>query len=288
MLVKVDDRAELSAAEQEFVQCLRNCSITGLALVDLRIGTQRGTRQISAVIWTTQGILVVEALGFRSRQGGVLTVSADQPWRVGAAVADLDLDLGVNAIARLEGAVGEVQSAFARTQYDPGQICGAVVLVPHRGVVLRPGRETVRPGIDVVVTQSAETTELRIFLENFAPGPPRWTRGRVSAATQALIGWSPDRAELADAGFAEKIADPIERRFPGTQWRLSGRLTDLLGWGVLVVAVSGMLVVLVAIVGSLMADAPAAGPAAPPTSTVEPTVPAPAGPVECWPLQPDC
>lgn len=290
MLVKVDDRAELSAAEKEFVACLRQLPTTGLAIVDLRIGTQRGTRQIGAVIWTPRGVLVIEVVGFRSRQSGVLTVSPDRRWQVGEAAADLELEFDVNPIRQLESAVREVELTFERATYDPGQLCGAVALIPMRGVVLRPGRETVRPGLDVVVGNAVESTELRIFLENFAPGPPRWTLGGVCAATRALTGWAPDRAELIAAGFEDKLPEPPKtpRERPGWRHPDSGRTQDIIGWAVLGVAVLGVLIVLGAIAGSLLADGPAAEPAAPST-TVAPTVPAvPGGPVECWPLQPGC
>ncbi|MEU1985925.1 nuclease-related domain-containing protein [Nocardia sp. NPDC019395] len=289
MLVKVDDRAELSAAESEFVECLRQLPSTGLAIVDLRIGTRRGTRQVGAVIWTPQGILVVEVIGFRTKQSGMLTVSTERPWRVGEATADLDVGLGGDPVNRVESAVREVQVAFERATYDPGQLCGAVVLVPMRGAVVRPARETLRPGLDVVVGNAADPTELRIFLENFAPGPPRWTLGRVCAATRALTGWAPERGELITAGFEDKLPEPAKsprRRIP-LRRPDSRRVHDVIGWSVLTVAVVGVLVVLVAIIGSLLADGPAAEPAAPSSST-QPAAPPPAGPSECWPLQPDC
>lgn len=288
MLVKVDDRAELSAAEREFVECLRQLPSAGLAIVDLRVGTQRGTRQIGAVVWTPQGVLVVEVVGFRSEQSGILTVSTDRPWQVGDTAADLDLDLGADPVHRVEGALREVRLTFERAAYDPGDLCGAVVLVPYRGAVIRPARETLRPGLDVVVGTVADPTELRIFLENFAPGTPRWTLGRVCAATRALTGWAPERGELIAAGFEDKLPEPPKQpraRLPRSPD--SGRVHDLLGWAVLAVAVVGMLIVLAAIAGSLLAESPAAEPAAP-TSSAEPTVPPPAGPVECWPLQAGC
>ncbi|NKY37418.1 NERD domain-containing protein [Nocardia speluncae] len=288
MLVKVDDRAELSAAEREFVECLRQLPSTGLAIVDLRVGTQRGTRQVGAVVWTPQGILVVEVIGFRSKQSGMLTVSTERPWRVGDTAADLDLELGADPVRRVESALREVQLTFERASYDPGHLCGAVALIPQRGAVLRPARETLRPGLDVVVGNTGEPTELRIFLENFAPGPPRWTLGRVCAATRALTGWAPDRDELIAAGFEDKLPEPPKK--PRT-WPLrrpdSRRAHDLIGWVVLGVAVLGMLTVLAAIAGSLITDGPAAEPAAP-SSSADPTVPPPTGSAECWPLQTDC
>ncbi|MEU4316216.1 nuclease-related domain-containing protein [Nocardia sp. NPDC024068] len=289
MLVKVDDRAELSPAEREFVECLRQLPTAGLAIVGLRIGTQRGTRQIGAVIWTPQGILVCEVIGFRSRQSGILTVPPERTWRVGDHDADLALEFGTNPVRQVESAVQEVELTFERASYDPGQLCGAVALIPMRGATLRPGRETLRPGLDVVVGNAAESTELRIFLENFAPGPPRWTLGRVCAATRALTGWAPERGELIDAGFEDKLPEPPRKPRERPSWRYpdSARTHDLIGWGVLTVAVLGMLIVLVAIIGSLLDDGPAAEPAAPP-STTAPAPPPPPGPVECWPLQPDC
>lgn len=288
MLVKVDDRAELSAAEQEFVECLRQLPSAGLAIVDLRVGTRRGTRQIGAVIWTPQGILVVEVIGFRGKQSGVLAVSTEHPWRVGDAVADLDLELGADPVRRVETALQEVRLTFERASYDPGYLCGAVALIPPRGAVLRPARETLRPGLDVVVGTATEPTELRILLENFAPGPPRWTLGRVCAATRALTGWAPDRGELIAAGFADKLPEPPKKPRAWAVPRPDPRRAhDLIGWGVLAVAVFGMLIVLAAIAGSLFTGGSAAEPAAPSTSA-DPTVPPPTGPAECWPLQTGC
>lgn len=289
MLVKVDDRAELSPAEREFVACLRQLPTTGLAIVGLRIGTQRGTRQIGAVVWTPQGVLVFEVIGFRGRQSGILTVSPERPWRVGEHAAELALEFGTNPVRQVESAVQEVRLAFERATYDPGQLCGAVALIPARGAVLRPGRETLRPGLDVVVGNAAEYTELRIFLENFAPGPPRWTLGRVCAATRALTGWAPERAELIAAGFEDKLPDPPRKPRERPSWRHpdSARRHDRLGWGVLGVAVLGTLIVLVAIIGSLLADGPSDRPAAPAGSSVPASPPRPE-PTECLPLQPDC
>ncbi|MGW0181335.1 nuclease-related domain-containing protein [Nocardia sp. NPDC003345] len=289
MLVKVDDRAELSPAELEFVACLRQLPTTGLAIVGLRIGTQRGTRQIGAVVWTPQGVLVFEVIGFRGRQSGILTVSPERPWRVGDHEAELALEFGTNPVRQVESAVEEVRLAFERASYDPGPLCGAVALIPERGAVLRPGRETLRPGLDVVAGNSADYTELRIFLENFAPGLPRWTLGRVCAATRALTGWAPERGELIAAGFEDKLPDPPKKPRERPSWRHpdSARRHDRIGWGVLGVAVAGMLIVLVAIIGSLLAEGPSDRPAAP-TGSSAPVPPPRPEPTECWPLQPDC
>ncbi|NUP25665.1 MAG: NERD domain-containing protein, partial [Nocardia sp.] len=110
------------------------------------------------------------------------------------------------------------------------------------------------------------------------------------AATRALTGWAPERGELIAAGFEDKLPEPPRAPRQRPIWRRpdSGRTQDAVGWVVLTVAVLGMIVVLGAIVGSLLADGPATEPAAPPSTTVEPTVPVSGGPVECWPLQPGC
>lgn len=288
MLVKVDDRAELSAAEGEFVECLRHFPTAGLAMVDLRIGTDRGTRQIDAVIFTVHGVTVVEVVGFRRRQSGVFEVSTDGRWRVGAENADLDLAFGADPPTMVQNSVREVERAFERTGFDPGHLCGAAVVVPFRGSVLRPARVSVRPGLDVVVGNVTDSTELRIYLENFAPGEPRWTADRVRAATAALTGWAPGRDELLTAGFAEKLPEtkraktPPEERFPEPTRRQA-----TVGWVVTLVAMLGMLMVLAVIVTALLSDGPGTDPAAT-TPSADVTAPPSTTPVECWPLQPGC
>lgn len=288
MLVKVDDRAELTAAEEEFVECLRHFPTTGLAMVDLRIGTDRGTRQIDAVIFTVHGVTVVEVVGFRRRQSGVFEVSTDGRWKIGSETAELDLAFGADPSTMVQNSVREVERAFERTGFDPGHLCGAAVVVPFRGSVLRPARASVRPGLDVVVGNVTDSTELRIYLENFAPGEPRWTADRVRAATTALTGWAPGRDELLTAGFAEKLPE-TKRVKPLSDERVpeATRGQATMGWVVTLVAALGMLVVLAVIVTALLSDGPDTDPAATtPSSAV--TAPTSTTPVECWPLQPGC
>ncbi|WP_040792836.1 NERD domain-containing protein [Nocardia paucivorans] len=286
MLVKVDDRAELTAAEEEFVECLRNFPTVGLAMVDLRVGTERGTRQIDAVIFTVQGVTVVEVVGFRRRQSGVFEVPTDGRWKVGSENADLDLAFGADPSTMVQNSVREVERAFERTGFDPGPLCGAVVVVPFRGSVLRPARVNVRPGLDVVVGNVSDAVELRIYLENFAPGEPRWTADRVRAATTALTGWAPGRDELLDAGFAEKLPERV-KPLPQERVPEPTRGQATVGWLVTVAAIVGMLVVLAVVVTTLFSDGSDTEPAAT-TPSFEVTAPVPTRPAECWPLQPGC
>ncbi|ONM47576.1 nuclease-related domain-containing protein [Nocardia donostiensis] len=289
MLVEVGERAELTAAEREFVECLRRYPITGLALIDLRIGDNGGTRRIDAVVWTPQGMTVFEVVGFRSRQAGVLDVRTEGPWKIGQARADIDAAPGVSPTDRLQIAVSEVRQALERALHDPGHICGAIALMAFRGAALRPARSTLRPGLDVVVCNVTDATEMRIYLESFAPGPVRWTAGRVLGAVKALGADGITRADLLAAGFAEKLPEPVadkdKVRVDRTPEHTRGQTTA--GWAVVVTAVLGMLVVLGVILSALSTDRTRSEPAATTTST-ESTSPAPHTAVECWPLQQDC
>ncbi|MBF6412549.1 nuclease-related domain-containing protein [Nocardia cyriacigeorgica] len=309
MLVKIESGAELSAAEREFVECLRKLPTTGVALIDLQVGPDSGKRQVDAVVWTPRGVTVLEARGFRRRQSGILE-AGDGRWTISSQPADLEQPEGVNLSDQLEHAVHEVKTALERSLQDPGHLCGAVVLLPWRGAVVRPARTTLRPGLDVVVANAADTTEFRIYLENFAAGPRAWTADRVLAAASALIrSCGSDillsREELLVEGFDAAApkpkpipARPAPRREPKPE--NSGRQTAA-AWVVLTVGVLGTLVVLGVIVRAVLTDGPDVEPTATTTTgaTATPqsraTVPAvPAGvassrtPVECRPFQAGC
>ncbi|MBF6437335.1 nuclease-related domain-containing protein [Nocardia cyriacigeorgica] len=311
MLVKIESDAELSAPEREFVECLRRLPTTGLALIDLQVGPERGKRQVDAVVWTPRGVTVLEARGFRRRQSGILEVGGGGPWTISSQPADLEQPEGVSVSDQLEHAVHEVKAALEHSLQDPGHLCGAVVLLPWRGAVVRPARTTLRPGLDVVVANAADTTEFRIYLENFAAGPRAWTADRVLAAASALIrSCGSDiqltRDDLLTEGFDAAApkpkpvpARPAPSREPKPE--NSGRQTAA-AWVVFTAGMLGTLVVLGVIVRAVLTDGPDVEPTATTTTgaTATPqsraTVPAvPAGgiasprePVACWPFQPGC
>ncbi|WP_406267181.1 NERD domain-containing protein [Nocardia sp. NBC_00881] len=292
MLVRVRSGAQLSGAEQEFVACLRSYPTTGLAMIDL----EADNRRIDAVVWTPRGLTVLEVHGFERRQSGILSIPADGPWKISDAPVQLD-DLGSGSpSARVEHGIYAVKHMLERSLQDPGHISGAVVLIPFRGAVVRPSRTTLRPGLDVVVGNVADATELRIYLEGFSAGPRNWTADRVIGACHALglADLVPPRTELIDAGFEENVPEatttiarqpkPRVEPTPG----VATRQQAYAGWTVVAVAVVGMVLVLGVIATALAHDSAQQAPAAD-TTTMSPTPsPPPYRPAECWPFQSNC
>ncbi|MFI6045909.1 nuclease-related domain-containing protein [Nocardia sp. NPDC051321] len=289
MLVRVKPGAQLSGAEQEFVECLRSYPSAALAMIDLQVGD----RQIDAVIWTPRGLTVLEVKGFRRRQSGILSLAADSPWKISDADADLDEPSG-NPSDRLEHGISAVKTTLERALLDPGHVCGAVVLVPFRGAVVRPSRTNLRPGLDVVVGNVADATELRIYLESFSAGPRKWTADRVIGDCTALglAELAPSRADLVGTGF-EQVAQespsviprPPKPRVEPTPGVATKRHAYA-GWTVVALAVLGMLAVIGVIASSLAHDS--SHPKSPEPS-VTPTTTAPPTPYHpCWPFQQDC
>ncbi|MEV0295586.1 nuclease-related domain-containing protein [Nocardia sp. NPDC050710] len=295
MLVKVRPGATLSGAEQEFVDCLRSFPITCLAAIDIHVG-DNGTRQIDAVLLTPRGITVVEVKGFRRRQSGILNVTDEGPWKISDTPADLDDETTTSPSDRLEQGVYAVRSKLERALLDPGHVCGVVVLVPFRGVVIRPARTNLRPGVDIVVANVPDSTELRIYVDSFSAAARTWTADRVVAAAQALgLENGPSRAELIADGFdatppsvlaavlPELQPKPKPVPGPSTKRQTAG------GWAVLAIALLGMMVVFGVIISAWVRDT--AGPGEQPgperTTSVTPS-PAPYLPKECWPLQTGC
>ncbi|MEV0249313.1 NERD domain-containing protein [Nocardia sp. NPDC050712] len=295
MLVKVRSGAQLSAAEREFVDCLRSYPSTALAAVDVHVGVH-GTRQIDAVVLTPRGIAVAEIRGFRKRQSGILNVSGEI-WKVSDAPADID-DSDTNPTDRLEQCVYAVRAKLERSLQDPGDVCGVVVLVPERGAMVRPARTSIRPGLDVVVANVDDATELRIYLEGFSAGQRSWTVDRVVQAAQVLgLDPVPSRAELLADGFdevkptplgevtpaAKPVRPPRPAHTPGPQTRRQ----QAGAWGAVVVAVIGMLLVfwVVAKVFIDGSDDPGVRPAQ--TTSVTPSPPTYTQ-RNCYPFQTTC
>ncbi|MEV0761164.1 nuclease-related domain-containing protein [Nocardia sp. NPDC050435] len=298
MLVKVRAGAQLSAAEQEFVECLRSYPSTGLAAVDVHVGVH-GTRQIDAVVLTPRGLTVAEIRGFGKRQSGILNLNTE-PWRISEAPAELD-DAETSPTDRLEQCVYAVRTKLERALQDPGDVCGVVVLVPKRGVMVRPARTAIRPGIDVLVANVDDATELRIYLEGFAAGTRSWPADRVIQAAQVLgVQPPPSRAELLADGFDEVRPTPLGEvtpspkpprpprpqrpaHAPGPQTRRQ----QAGAWGAVVVAVVGMLVVFWVIAKVFVDGSGDSGPEPVGTSTVTPAPPPPTS-RNCFPFQPSC
>ncbi|MFI9510781.1 NERD domain-containing protein [Nocardia sp. NPDC052566] len=287
--------ANLSGAEQEFVDCLRKYPTTGVALVDMQAGDSRGTRRILAVIFTPRGITVVQVLGFRRRQSGILTVPADGPWTISDTPADLDDPPQGRPSDWLEQSVYEVRGMLERALLDPGHVCGVIALIPFRGVVVRPSRTNLHPGLDVVVANVSDSTELRIYLESFSAGPRNWTADRVLGACKALglTDGAPRREELLADGFettapepTTTIARPVKPREVPTP-RPPSRRQTVAAWAVVVVAIVGMLTVLGVVIAALANDT--AHPTPTTTQAPSPTPsPSPYHPIECYPFQPNC
>ncbi|MGO4613672.1 NERD domain-containing protein [Nocardia sp. 2YAB30] len=292
MLVRIRPGAQLSGAEREFVACLRSYPTTGLAMIDL----EADNRRIDAVVWTPRGVTVLEVHGFERRQSGILSIPADGPWKISDAPVELDdFDSG-SPSDRVEHGIYAVKHMLERSLQDPGHISGAVVLIPFRGAVVRPSRTNLRPGLDVVVGNVADATELRIYLEGFSAGPRNWTADRVIGACNALglAGLAPSRTELIDAGFEENVPEPTTTIARQPKPRIeptpgvATKRQAYAGWTVVVVAVVGMVLVLGVIATALAHDSAQRAPAADTTTTSPTPSPPPYRPTECWPFQSNC
>ncbi|MFC9896806.1 nuclease-related domain-containing protein [Nocardia sp. NPDC127579] len=292
MLVRVRPGAQLSAAEQEFVQCLGANPNTGFVAVDVHVGVH-GTRQIDAVVLTPRGITVAEIRGFRRRQSGILSIS-ERPWQISDATVDLDGG-ETDPVDRLEQCVYAVRAKLERALQDPGDVCGVVVLVPERGAMVRPARTAIRPGVDVVVANADDATELRIYLESFSAGARNWTVDRVIQAARILESKpEPTRAELVADGFDEVKPAPLVTRRPAARPvrpprapgpRTRGQQTG--AWSALGVAVVGLLV-LFGVVAATFVDGSAHPDPTPASSTSVTPSPPPFIPRDCYPFQTDC
>lgn len=293
MLVQIKTGANLSGAEQEFVECLRSYPTTGVALVGLEVG-EHGSRRVDAVILTPRGITVLDIKGFRRRQSGILSVAGAGRWTISAEPADLDKQISGNPLDQLEHGVHAVKTRLEQALIDPGHVSGAVVLMPFRGVAVRPARTNLRPGIDIVIANVRDATELRIYLEGFSAGPRSWTADRVAAACAALGAEKPSHAELLADGFDE--VQPTAPSLSAREMRRHAipaplppsRRQTVAGWAVFAAALVGMVVVLIVIASSLTHDS--AHPAREPdisTTRATPSPP-PYHPIECWPLQQNC
>ncbi|WP_067852017.1 nuclease-related domain-containing protein [Nocardia shimofusensis] len=207
MLVRIRPEAELSAAEREFVDCLRALRTTCLTLVDVRV--DRGNRRVDAVLITPRGITVAEVRGFRRRQSGILSVRAGGPWKISGEPVELDDESSPSE--QLEHGVYAVRDTLERALLDPGHVCGFVALLPYRGVVVRPARTNLRSGLDVVVANATDTAEFRSYIEKFGDEPTVWDVDRVVGAVDALdMGDGLSRADLRADGFEDRNPDGRE------------------------------------------------------------------------------
>ncbi|MFD6389269.1 NERD domain-containing protein [Nocardia sp. NPDC060259] len=296
MLVRIRPGAELSGAEREFVECLRAYPSTGLALVDCQVGDRR----LGAVIVTPRGITVVEVKGFRRRQSGLLAVSAGT-WTISDSPLDLDTEQSAGLTDRVEHGVHAVRVALEQALQDSRHVSGAVVMVPYRGVVVRPARTALRPGLDVLVANTIDAHELRVYLEGFSAGPREWTIDRVLTTCTALgVGdLAPSRADLAADGFdgtrpTQQPIPPQPRRFtepvqapPPADPTRRGKLAGLI---VFAAALIGVFVVFLVVGSALLNDPPNPRTTSDTTQTTTraPSTPAGRESTVCWPFQNDC
>ncbi|MFD3462703.1 NERD domain-containing protein [Nocardia fluminea] len=293
MLVRIRPGAELTGAERELVDCLRAYPSTGLALVDCRVGDRR----LGAVIVTPRGITVLEVKGFRRRQSGLLTAGADGTWMISDSPLDLAADTSNGLTDRVEHGVHAVRVALERALQDSRHVSGAVVLVPYRGVVVRPARTALRPGLDVLVANSVDAHELRVYLGGFSAGPREWTVERVLNTCTALGAVEvPTRAELVEEGFDAHRPAPAPvvaqvRRFsePAPPPDPSRR-GKFVGIGMFAAALLGIFVVFVVVGVALLQDSPHPRPMSDTSQTSTPRAPSTATPrkTECWPFQQEC
>ncbi|MGW5571854.1 NERD domain-containing protein [Nocardia thailandica] len=300
MLVRIRPGAELSGSEQEFVDCLRKLPGAGLALIDPVIGGRHST----AVVLTPRGMTVLTVLGFRRRQSGLLKIGANAPWTISDEPLELDDSAPAKPLDRLEDSVWAVRHALEQSLQDGKHVRGAIVLIPYRGVVVRPARTTLRPGRDVVVGNSVDLTDLRIYLEGFTAAPRAFTIDRVlhTCTALGLRELAPSPGQLAADGFDENEPPPVDTFLE----RVSRRRTDSVpvappappstgsgrwaGWIVLALAMFGLLVVLVVVIRAVLTDDPQPRTVSEVSSvSSSTTAPAPLStPVECFPFQPAC
>ncbi|TCK00319.1 hypothetical protein [Nocardia alba] len=293
MLVRIRPGAELTGAERELVDCLHDHPSTGLALVDCRVGDRR----LGAVIVTPRGITVLEVKGFRRRQSGLLTAAADGTWMISDSPLDLADDASNGLTDRVEHGVHAVRVALEQALQDSRHVSGAVVLVPYRGVVVRPARTLLRPGLDVLVANSVDTHELRVYLEGFSAGPREWTVDRVLTTCTALGAVEvPSRAELAEEGFAthrpapaqvaprvRTVREPAPRPEPSRQGKF-------VGIALFAAALLGIFVVFVVVGVAVIQDSPHPRPMSDTSQTSTTRAPVSTTPrkSECFPFQKEC
>ncbi len=293
MLVRIRPGAELTGAERELVDCLHAYPSTGLALVDCRVGDRR----LGAVIVTPRGVTVLEVKGFRRRQSGLLTTTTDGSWMISDSPLDLEAEPSNGLTDRVEHGVHAVRVALEQALQDSRHVSGAVVLIPYRGVVVRPARTSLRPGLDVLVANTVDAHELRVYLEGFSAGPREWTIERVLNTCKTLgVVEAPSRAELAEEGFDGNRPAPAPvvaqvRRFsepaPPPDPSRRGKLA---GIALFAAALVGIFVVFVVVGVALFQDSPNPRPMSDTSQTTTTRAPTSATPrkTECWPFQPDC
>ncbi|WP_280345996.1 NERD domain-containing protein [Nocardia neocaledoniensis] len=294
MLVRIRPGPELTGAEREFVDCLRAYPSTGLALVDCQVGDRR----LGAVVVTPRGITVIEVKGFRRRQSGLLSLTAGT-WTISDNPLELAGDPAAGLTDQVEHGVHAVRVALEQALQDSRHVSGAVVLVPYRGVVVRPARTALRPGLDVLVANTVDAHELRVYLEGFSAGPREWTIDRVLNTCTALgvADLAPAKAELAEDGFdgnrpapapiraqPRRFTEPVTAPPPAEP----SRRGKLVGPIVFAAALLGVFVVFLVVGQALLRDAPTPRSTTETTTTTRVIVPTTQRQVECFPFQTEC
>lgn len=223
MLLRVANEAGLSGAEQAVVGWIRSWQesdpLAGLAVVNCRVPTRSGYRQVDAIVWTPYGCVVLEIKGFRSPQSGTLRVPINAAWTVGGRPAELYTQRSsANPLDQLETNCYAVKNGIVAAGVDRVFVHGAVVVMPFSpaeitlarvGPQNRVGdladRVELRSGIHVVVGGDAR---LRQFLDSV--GSPRrtvqWSASTMVSAFEALgLPDVPSVDELVREGFPDDL-----------------------------------------------------------------------------------
>ncbi|MBM4540759.1 hypothetical protein GS504_07195 [Rhodococcus hoagii] len=223
MLLRVANEPDLSGAEQAVVGWIRSwqetAALPGLAVVNCRVPTRTGYRQVDAIVWTPYGCVVLEIKGFRSPQSGTLRVPVNAPWTVGGRPADLYTSRSsTNPLDQLETNCYAVKNGIGAAGPDRLFVHGAVVVMPSSPAEIalaRVGprnpvgdvgdRVELRSGIHVVVGSDAR---LRQFLDGVG-GPRRTARWSASAMVSAFEALGlpdvPTVDELVREGFPDDL-----------------------------------------------------------------------------------
>lgn len=218
MLVRVQPGHEggahgLSGAEEQLVSRLESWGpgqfhLPGLALVNVNVPDKTGVRQVDALLFTPEGLVVVEVKGFTRPQPGTLTVPVNGPWLVDGQPAAVHTLAGSNPGEQVKGGVYAAKAAFAGMAGGGGTfVTGLVALMPLTRELTIGDTTQAGTGIRVVV---GSNRKLRRFMHHHRKRRACWTADGVLAACRALslAELAPGRDELVAEGFPETVPDP--------------------------------------------------------------------------------
>ena|GEM_PF-2837576 len=218
MLVRVQPGHEggahgLSGAEEQFVRRLESWGpgqyhVPGLAVVNVNVPEKSGARQVDALLFVPEGLVVVEVKGFTRPQSGTLSVPVNGPWLVDGQPAAVHTLAGSNPGEQVKGGVYAAKAAVAGIEGGGDTfVTGLVVVMPRTRELTVGDTRHAGTGIRVVV---GSNTKLRRFMHQHRNRRPCWTADGVRAACRelSLTGLAPGRDELVAEGFPETLPDP--------------------------------------------------------------------------------